>query len=65
MTTEIAHDWGVYETEGFPHVIPHNDLREHTVSPGCWCSPTEDEGMIVHHSMDRREEFERGERRPV
>ena len=60
-----AHDWGVYETDGLSHVIPRRDLREHALSRDCWCSPTEDEGIMVHHSMDRREEFERGDRRPT
>jgi len=43
------------------HVMPVNDLREHESLATCWCHPTEDEetpGLFVHHSMDRREEFE-------
>lgn len=60
-----GHGWGVYETDSLPHVVPHHDLREHSISDECWCAPTEDEGVMVHHSMDRREEFERGDRRPV
>jgi hypothetical protein len=42
-------------------VIPVNDLRDHESLATCWCRPTEDEetpGLFVHHSMDRREEFE-------
>ncbi len=49
------------------HVVPLNDLREHTASTDCWCKPTEDEGwpdVWVHHSMDRREEYEEG-RKPT
>ena len=45
------------------HVIPTNDLREHENNANCWCNPTEDEdypGVFVHHSMDRREEYETG-----
>lgn len=45
------------------HVIPLNDLREHTASADCWCKPTEDyewPGIWVHHSMDGREDFEEG-----
>jgi hypothetical protein len=45
------------------HVVPINDLRRHTASPDCWCKPTEDEGwpdVWVHHSMDKREEYEEG-----
>ena len=47
------------------HVIPLNDLREHVASANCWCKPTEDDGwpgVWVHHSMDRREEYEEGRR---
>jgi hypothetical protein len=45
------------------HVYPLNDLREHQMSIDCWCKPTplEDEpNVIVHHSMDKREEYENG-----
>jgi len=45
------------------HVIPLDDLREHTASVGCWCKPTEDDewpDVWVHHSMDRREDYENG-----
>jgi hypothetical protein len=45
------------------HVMPVNDLREH-VKTGCWCRPTDDEGLIVHHSLDQRELYEYGERKP-
>lgn len=38
------------------HVVPVNDLREHTTLRDCWCKPTETEpGLWVHNSMDRRE----------
>jgi hypothetical protein len=45
------------------HVMPRDDLREHTSSVDCWCRPTpdaEEPSVIVHHSMDRREEYEEG-----
>ena len=50
------------------HVIPVDDLREHTASPECWCNPTLDDvdsetigdDVWVHHSMDLREEYEDG-----
>jgi hypothetical protein len=42
------------------HVTPLDDLREHFRSPDCWCGPTEEDGYFVHHSMDRREEYENG-----
>jgi hypothetical protein len=43
-----------------PHVIPNGDLREHTPFDHCWCKPYEDDGVWVHRSMDRREEYEGG-----
>jgi hypothetical protein len=45
------------------HVVPVNDLREHTASAECWCKPSEEDewpGVWVHHSMDGREAFENG-----
>jgi hypothetical protein len=45
-----------------PEVMPIDDLREHEFGDGCWCRPTLDDGVLVHHSMDRREEFEEGRR---
>ncbi len=41
------------------HILPINDLREHEESVNCWCGPEEDvDGLIVHNSMDRREDYE-------
>ena len=45
------------------HVIPEDDLRGHETTPECWCKPTQDDdepNVWVHHSMDRREEYEEG-----
>ena len=45
------------------HVLPVNDWRPHEATKNCWCNPTPDEQnprVIVHHSMDRREEYENG-----
>lgn len=46
------------------HVYPVADLRPHkTDGEPCWCKPVENEyGVIVHNSMDRREEYENGRR---
>lgn len=47
-----------------PNVIPEDDLREHELSMQCWCCPVEDsEFVVVHNSMDRREEYEHGQRK--
>ena len=37
------------------HVVPTNDLREHEANGSCWCKPTLDEGVWLHHSMDGRQ----------
>lgn len=43
------------------HVYPLNDLKEHdTDGAACWCNPTHDGDVVVHNSMDRREEYEQG-----
>lgn len=48
------------------HVVPVDDLREHSTDSDkpCWCNPTIEDGVIVHNSMDGREHFETGERKP-
>jgi nicotinamide mononucleotide adenylyltransferase len=49
------------------HVLPIDDLREHSASRRCWCRPTPDDEephVFVHHAMDGREQYERGERKP-
>lgn len=43
------------------HVVPNDDMRKHRHSIDCWCRPmidTEDEGVMIHNAMDRREQFE-------
>ena len=40
------------------HVMPIGDLHEHIADPKCFCKPTDDDGVWVHHSLDKREEFE-------
>lgn len=55
---------GDQDARRFEHVIPVGDLREHRCAPRCWCEPTEDGGVIIHNSLDEREKFERGERKP-
>lgn len=50
------------------HVVPINDLREHDLNGSCWCKPALDNDysypIWIHNSMDGREAFERGERKP-
>ena len=43
------------------HVVPVNDLREHITNGECWCNPeVNDDGVVVHHSLDQRETYEEG-----
>lgn len=43
-------------------VIPLDDMREHDEGSTCWCGPTDDDGVMVHHSLDGREAYESGVR---
>lgn len=60
--------WEVLSLRDGPrHVLPIDDYRPHLSIPGCWCGPTqddEDDGVWVHHSLDRRENYETGCRSP-
>lgn len=45
------------------HVVPVDDLKVHILTPECWCCPAPDDDyphVLIHKSMDRREEFENG-----
>ena len=45
------------------HVLPTEDLRDHVQAKDCWCCPIRDDeesNVWIHHSMDRREEYEEG-----
>jgi hypothetical protein len=55
--------WDVVDVDGVLHVLPSGDLKRHGHSMDCWCRPTMDDGVVAHNSMDRREEYERGDRR--
>lgn len=53
--------------EGRMHVYPLHDLRDHVIDPvvECWCHLILDEnGIVVHNSLDRREQYETGELQP-
>ena len=47
---------------GLPSAVyPLDDLRDHDPdNTACWCQPTMTDGILVHHSMDRREDWEEG-----
>lgn len=73
MIVAAPPDWGwTYlrtPEEQWDHVIPDNDLREHETNPSCWCHPVEDdetdddEYVLIHQSLDRREDYQLGQRR--
>ena len=47
------------------HIIPLNDLRPHEPEMKCWCRPEiNEDNVAVHHSMDGREDFQSGARKP-
>lgn len=52
-------DWEVIGRD----VMPRGDLMVHCLGEKCWCRPTYDDGIIVHHSMDRREDYELGRKK--
>jgi hypothetical protein len=43
------------------HIVPINDLKEHTESPDCFCAPkwNREAESFVHNSLDGREYLER------
>lgn len=48
---------------GCVHSVPINDVREHRMTPDCWCRPTQDEDyerLWHHHALDQRDTYERG-----
>lgn len=50
--------WGVYPVEGYVHVAPQDDLLEHVLGRHCWCGPRVEDFVVVHHSVDQREDEE-------
>lgn len=61
----IGIGWTIIEHEGKRHVLPNGEV--HGLYPEFLCCPTpepDDENVIVHHSYDRREDFENGTRKP-
>lgn len=61
--TQWQHDYGGGRAA---QVHPIDDLREHiTDGHPCWCGAEENmDGTIVHNSLDGRERYETGERKP-
>jgi len=56
--------------DGIPdewHIVPTGDLRDHDAEKTCWCKPQLDfdrDDVWIHNSLDGREDFETGKRKP-
>ena len=54
--------------EGAWHVVPVDDLRQHVYDKNerCWCDPEYDVeyNLYIHNSLDGREAYEEGFRKP-
>jgi hypothetical protein len=60
--------WQVDKMPKRIHVYPLNDLRDHLIGDDdeCWCNPVPDSEyptLLVHNSMDGREQYETKERK--
>lgn len=49
---------GPWLTVNVEHVIPLNDLYEHTWDISCQCSPEVDGFVVIHNAFDNREYIE-------
>lgn len=60
--------WETVEIGNETHIIPVEDMRQHDGNSKCWCNPLiefELYGTIVtHNSLDERELYETGQRKP-
>ena len=54
--------WIVDVTNGQKAVLPVDDMKPHEPGEGCWCHPTWEDDVLVHHAMDKREDYENGRR---
>lgn len=46
------------------YVVPIEDLKYHDAGKkSCWCHPILNNGLLIHNSMDKREEYERKKRK--
>lgn len=51
--------WTSIAENGLVHILPINDLVEHTVEEGCVCGPKSDQmhtsgqTLVVHFALDR------------
>jgi hypothetical protein len=40
------------------HLVPTRDRKQHQADHACWCEPTLEDRVFVHHAADRREASE-------
>lgn len=48
------------------HVMPTDDIKCHHADSSCWCRPyvdIVDDTVLIHNSLDGREEYESGKKR--
>ena len=57
--TAVKMPWGIAGN----HIVPVDDLRQHK-GKNCWCNPDYDDGLVIHNSLDQRELYEEGVRKP-
>ena len=57
--------WDVRSLRMSPtHAVPIGDIRAHLDIPGCWCGPSVDGDIYVHHALDGRQFKTRGANAP-
>lgn len=67
MSVPTGGGWVWVLLAGIYFVLPVDDDRPHSEDGDCWCNPTLDDecgNVVVHHSLDGREAFEEGWRKP-
>jgi hypothetical protein len=66
VSATAGRGWTFIVFGDFVHLLPEDEMECHHPK-GCLCMPRVDEideGMIIHNSLDGREAFEEGERKP-
>ena len=60
MSEQVSKGWRYHTDHRTPrHVWPENDMTRHVVNgQQCWCKPATEDGVVIHHSLDGREERE-------
>ncbi|RTL03548.1 hypothetical protein EKK58_12835 [Candidatus Dependentiae bacterium] len=60
--------WETLELDKEIHIIPIGDIHQHEENSKCWCNPSIEteinKDIITHNSLDKRELYETGQRKP-